>query len=216
MRVSWFVACAVLFAVGLWAGTQVAAQRPASPSGGRPPVALVDLNTMMQKSSRLKQSMDALKSEYMAKAEALKKEGERGNQMTEAARKLPTGSPERKDAEQKVLKARADFELKGKKVNDETREKELKVVTSMLRELKDELSRYGQASGVPLILRYDTSPPDLDNGRAILAEIQKPIVYQRASDVTPAILEAMNRRTGPAASTATRPAAPAAGRAVPR
>lgn len=217
MRISRIVAWAVVAIVGLFAGARLVAQRPAAPSAPRPAAALVDMNSVMQNSARLKQSMDALKTEYMAKAEELKKEGERGNQMTEAARKLPTGTPERKEAEQKVLKARADFELKGKKVNDETREKELKVVSSMLRELKDELSRYGQSTGVPLILRYDTSPPDLENGRAILAEIQKPIVYQRTSDVTPAILEAMNRRTGaPAANTATRPAAPATGRPVAR
>lgn len=215
MRVSRVVAWAVVATVGLFAGSQLVAQRP-TPSAGKPAVALVDMNSVMQNSARLKQSMDALKTEYMAKAEELKKEGERGNQMTEAARKLPTGTPERKEAEQKVLKARADFELKGKKVNDETREKELKVVSSLLREMKDELSRYGQSTGVPLILRFDNSPPDLENGRAILAEIQKPIVYQRTSDITPAILEAMNRRAGGPANTATRPAAPAAGRPVAR
>jgi len=198
--------------IGLVATAQVVAQRSA---GGRPTVALVDMNHVMQNSTRLKQSMETLKTEYMAKAEELKKEGERGNKMTEDARKLPTGSPERKEAEQRVLKARADFELKGKKVNDETREKELKIVSSMLREMKDELTRYAEATGTPIILRYDTTPPDMDNGRAILAEIQKPIVYQRGTDVTGPILESLNRRAGPA-NTAARPGAPAAGRPVAR
>lgn len=215
MRFSRLIASAVVALVGIWAAMPLAAQqRPAGPPASRPPVMLVDINSVMMNSARLKQQMEGLKKEYEGKAEELKKEGERGNRMTEEARKLPAGSPERKEAEQKVLKARADFEIRGKKVNDETREKELKIVYSTLRELKDELARYGQATGVPLILRYDNSPPDLDNGRAILAEIQKPIVYQRSAEITPAILEAMNRRTGTA--TAGRPSAQTPGRGTQR
>jgi hypothetical protein len=150
--------------------------------------------------------MDALRADYVAKGEALKKEGEAGNRITEDARKLPPGSPERKEMEQKVLALRADFELHGKKVNDETRERETKIVYSMLQELKEEMARHAQANGEQLILRLDPTPPDLTNPRAILAEIQKPIVYQRGNDVTPAILEALNRRAPAAAATSRAPA----------
>jgi hypothetical protein len=153
------------------------------------------MTAIVQGSNRIKQEMDKLKAQYQGRAEDLKKESERGNKMTEEFRKLPAGSPERKDLEQKVLQLRAEFELHGKRINDETREQESKIVYSMLRDLQEELAKHARANGERLILRYDAAPPDLNSSQAILAEIQKPIVYQRGAEITPAIVEALNRRT---------------------
>jgi hypothetical protein len=206
MRIPLVVAFVFAGGVGLIVVSQLAAQRPVARPAARTKTVLVDMSAIAQNSTRLKQSMDALRAEYVAKGEALKKEGEQGNRITEEARKLPAGSPQRKEMEQKVLGLRADFELHGKKVNDETRERETKIVYSMLQELKEELARHAQANGEQLILRYDPTPPDLTNARAILAEIQKPIVYQRGNEITPAVLEAMNRRAPAAPATARAPA----------
>ena len=209
MRTRLIVAIA-LVALGFGVGSKLSAQRPTTPQAPRGGPVLVDMAVVAQNSVRLKQSMEALKADYKATAEELKKESEQGNRVTEEARKLPAGSPERKELEQKVLKMRADFELHGKKINDNTRERETKIVYGMLLELKEELARHAQANGEQLILRLDRTPPEqLSNPQAILAEIQKPIVYQRNSEITPAILEALNRR-GPAAPTAGR--APATNR----
>jgi Skp family chaperone for outer membrane proteins len=199
----------VVIAVGLMGGFGAGvllAQRPAGPVARGGP-ALVDMTAIVQNSSRLKQDMVKLKDQYEAKAAELKKESDRGNKMTEDARKLPPSSPERKEMEQKVLKLRADFELHGKRINDDTREQEAKIVYAMLRELQDELARHAQVNGEQLILRYDPTPPDLNSSQAILAEIQKPIVYQRGSEITPAVLEAMNRRA-PAPVAGRPPASP--------
>ena len=121
MRKPLVLAAAIAAAVGLFAVARLSAQRPPATAVPRRGPVLVDMGAIAQNSVRLKQSMEALKAEYKAKAEELKKEGQRGNQLTEEARKLPAGSPERKDLEQKVLKLRADFELHGKRVNDDTR-----------------------------------------------------------------------------------------------
>ena len=204
MRTSVFIAVGLIAFVALCAVSTLLAQRP----GGPPPrsgPALVDMSGVVQNSTRLKQEMDKLKAQYQAKAEELKKESERGNKLTEDARKLPANSPERKDAEQKVLKLRADFELHGKRINDDTREQEAKIVFGMLRDLQDELTRHAQANGEQLILRYDRTPADLNSSQAILAEIQKPIVYQRGMEITQPIVDALNRRAP----------APVAGRAAP-
>ncbi|HEY2895319.1 MAG TPA: OmpH family outer membrane protein [Pirellulales bacterium] len=184
-------------AVGLISAS-VALAQPAKPVGTpRGVPALVDMTAIVQGSNRIKQEMDKLKAQYEARAQDLKKESERGNKMTEEFRKLPAGNPERKDLEQKVLQLRAEFELHGKRINDETREQESKIVYSMLRELQEELAKHARANGQRLILRYDSTPPDLNSSQAILAEIQKPIVYQRGAEITPAIVEALNRRTPP-------------------
>ena len=190
-------AAAVICCVGLLAISSISAQRPASPSAPRDGVALVDVATVSQKCARLTQSLEALKIEYESNAAGFKKEADVGNQLTEKARQLPAGSPERKKLEQEILKKRADFELHGKRITEDTRERESKLYVSMFRELNEELSRYAQANGIQLVLRYDVPPLDLSDPRSVLQEIQKPIVYQRGVDVTPVVVDALNRRSGP-------------------
>ena len=139
-----------------------------------------------------------MKKQYEAKAEELKRDGERGNQLAEELRKLPSSDPRRKKLERQILQMRADFELKGKKVTNDIRDSESKIIQGLLGELRRELKRYGQAKGVQLILRHDPTPPELTDPRMIMQEIHKPIVYQSGSDVTSAILSALNRGAPPA------------------
>ena len=97
-----FVAVATLCAQGPWRHRFADRSRVTGHGVDRP------------ESVRFKQSIDTLKKEYDAKAQALKQEGDTGNQLTEKVRSMPAGSPERKKLEQEVLKMRADFELHGK------------------------------------------------------------------------------------------------------
>jgi Skp family chaperone for outer membrane proteins len=197
MKMSLAAAAAVICCVGLLAISSLSAQRPAPPSAPRNGVALVDVAAVSQKCARLTQSLEALKTEYESHSAEFKKEADAGNQLTEKARQLPAGSPERKKLEQEILKKRADYELHGKRITEDTREREGKLYVNMFRELNEELARYAQANGIELILRNDVPPLDLNDPRSVLQEIQKPIVYQRGVDVTPVMVEALNRRSGP-------------------
>ena len=194
MRLSFAVGASVALSVGFVAVATLRAQRPVAPTGSQTGVALLDMASISQNSVRFKQSIDTLKKEYDAKAQALKQEGDTGNQLTEKVRSMPAGSPERKKLEQEVLKMRADFELHGKRINDDTRERTMKNMYLLLREVQDEVARYAVANNVQLVLRYDPPPAEMTDPRAIFQEVQKPIVYQRAFDATPPILEALNRR----------------------
>ncbi|MEX0677631.1 MAG: OmpH family outer membrane protein [Pirellulales bacterium] len=203
MRMSLVIAAAIGGCVAILAVTKLSAQRPQAPRPGQSGTVLVDMSEIMKHSARFNQSMEQLKKEYEAKAEELKRDGERGNQLTEELRNTPANSPQRKQLEEQLLKMRADYELKGKKVTDEIRDSESRMVLGLVGELKGELERYAQANQVRLILRHDPTPPELTDPRMILQEIHKPIVYQSGSDVTPAILGALNRGvpTAGAAST---------------
>jgi Skp family chaperone for outer membrane proteins len=201
MKMPLAAAVTVTSCVGLLAVSSLSAQRPAPAAAPRNGVALVDVAAVSQKCARLTQSLEALKIDYESNAAVFKKEAEAGNQLTEKVRQMPSGSPERKKLEQEVLKKRADFELHGKRITEDARERETKLYVSMFRELNEELARFAQANGIQLVLRYDAPPLDLNDPRAVLQEIQKPIVYQRGVDVTPTVLEAVNRRSGPLEST---------------
>jgi Skp family chaperone for outer membrane proteins len=209
MRTPLVVSVAIAGCFGLLAVTQLAAQRPQSPSASRNATVLVDMSAIMKDSARFNQAMERLKNEYQTKAEKMKQESERGNQLTAELRTLPPSDPRRKQLEEQIMKMRADYELEGKKVTNDIRDAESKIVLGLLGELKGELERYAQANQVKLILRNDPTPPDLTDPRMILQEIHKPIVYQEGSDVTPAILDTLNRGAAPAASVPTTGRAPA-------
>jgi hypothetical protein len=172
------------------------------------------MSAIMKNSARFNQAMERLKGEYESRARELQKEGERGNQLTEELRKMPPTDPKRKLMEQEILKLRADYELHGKRVTEEIRDGESKIVVGLVSELKQELDRYAKATGTQLILRNDPTPPDLTDPRMILQEIHKPIVYQADGDVTAKILESMNRGA-PAANAPRTGRAPVANPAAP-
>jgi hypothetical protein len=153
------------------------------------------MGLIMKSSNRFNAAMEKLKAQYEAKAEELKKDGERGNQLTEDLRALPPNSPQRKPMEQEILKLRADYELKGKRITEDIRDSESKIVLGLSHEVRAELERYGKATGTQLILRGNPEPPNLNDPRIILQEIHKPIVYQANADVTAAILDSLNRGT---------------------
>ena len=202
MRTPLVVSLVVACGIGLLAVTQLVAQRPQAPSRPMSDTVLVDMSEIMRKSARFNKAMEGLKGEYEAKAAKLKQEGDRGNQITEELRQMAPGDPRRKQLEQQILKMRADYEIDGKRVTSEIRDSETKIIVGLLGELKGELARYAKANQIQLILRNDPTPPELTDPRMILQEIHKPIVYQAGSDVTPAILNGLNRGVAPPAGAA--------------
>jgi Skp family chaperone for outer membrane proteins len=205
MRMPLVGEAAIAACVGIVTVSTLFAQRAAAPTT-ETRTALVSLASLTNNATGLKQSLDALKKEYEAKGASFKAESERGNQMAEQLSKLQPNSPEFKKLEREIFKLRADFELHGKRATEETQNAESKVYLNFSKEVRDEVARFAKASGVQLVLRYEPEPQELTDPRAILQEINKLVVYQRGLEVTPTLLEAMNRRTGTGA-------APTAGRA---
>ena len=202
MKTSLVVPAVIGLGVAAFAISTSWAQRPAAGTPAK--VALLNVVELSQKSTRVQQGIEVLKKEYMGNGEALKKEGERGNAMTEQMRKMPPG-PERKKMEQDLAKMRADYELRGKKLTEEAADRESKLYFALARDVQEELVRYATATGVPLVLRFEPSAGELIERQSIAMEIQKLVVYHRDPDITPQLLESVNRR--PATAGAAKPPA---------
>ncbi len=185
--------------------TSLLAQRAAQPQWTQTGAALVDVASLSRSHARLLQSLEALKEQHGASAQALKAESERGNQLTEQLRKLQPGSPEYKKLERQIAKMRADFELHGKRATNDIKDQEGKLYYAFSRELQSELRSFAHATGTQLVLRYDPPAQEINDPRRVLHEVQKLIVYQRGLEVTPVVQQAMQRRAG-AGPTANRPA----------
>jgi Skp family chaperone for outer membrane proteins len=214
MRAPLVVSAAISVCFGFLAVSQLAGQAPQAPNAPHQGTVLVDMSAIMKNSARFNQAMEGLKKEYEAKAEKMKQRSEQGSQIAAELRTLAPSDPRRKQLEQQMLQMRADHELEGKKVTNDIRDAESKIILGLMGELKGELEQYARSKQVKLILRNDPTPPDLTDPRMILQEIHKPIVYQSGSDVTPSILEMLNRGAAPATGNPTTGRAPGPARPV--
>jgi Skp family chaperone for outer membrane proteins len=191
--------------VGLMAIGALYAQQSAPASPARTGVALLDVAAVAREAAWVNAAIVSLKKEYDGHAAELQQESQRGNALTEQMRKLPPG-PQRKQLEQDLAKLRADFELHGKRVTDQVADQESQVYHSLARQVQSELARYAGATGTQLVLRYEATPDELADPRAIRVVIQKLVVYQRDAEITPLVLDSINRASQ--APTARAPAKP--------
>jgi Skp family chaperone for outer membrane proteins len=191
------IVAAVATCAGLATATTVWAQRPAAPS-----TVLIDVNKVAESAPRLKQSLEALKKEFEATGETFKKESETANSMVQQLGSLQPHSPKYKQLESKLTKMRADFELRGKRVTEEFKDRESKLYYEHSRELQAELNRFAQRTGILLMLRYEEPEGEIKDPRQAMRVIMNPVVYQRGLDATAAVQRSLG---GAAAPTATLP-----------
>ena len=74
-------------------------------------------------------------------------------------------------------------------------EREAKIYYTVYQEVNDEVKYYSDRNGITMVLRFNGDPVDVNNRESVMREINKPIVYQNGVDITPKILEALNKRT---------------------
>jgi hypothetical protein len=116
---------------------------------------------------------------------------------------MTPNSPEHKEMEQRLTKMRADFELRGKRMTEDFKDREAKLYYEHSRDLRAELQRFGESTGVMLVLRYEPPQVDPKDPRRVMREMSNTVVYQRGLDATAALQQ---RLGGAAPPTATRPA----------
>ncbi len=209
MKIRLSIVAVVATCAALATSPAVWAQRPAPPS-----TVLIDVSEVANTAPRLKQSLEALKKEFEATGESFKKESETANAMVQKLGTLQPNSPEYKQLESQLTKMCTDFELSGKRVTEEFKDRESKLFYQHSQELKTEFDRFAQRTGVLLMLRYDKADDEIKDPRQVMRVIMNPVVYQRGLDATAAVQQSL----GGVAPTATRPpqTAPAGRPPLPR
>jgi Skp family chaperone for outer membrane proteins len=203
-RLSIVAAIAIAVGVGLVTATIVRAQRQAPP-----PAVLINVASLAESAPKLKQAVAELKKEYEAAGEAFKQESEKANQLVQQFSKMTPNSPEYKEMEQRLTKMLADFELRGKRMTEDFKDREAKLYYEHTKDLKAELKRFGESTGVSLVLRYDPPVADPKDPRIVMREMNNAVVYQRGLDATAALQQRLGGTPPAAPPTATRPPATA-------
>jgi Skp family chaperone for outer membrane proteins len=158
-------------------------------------IAVVDVSVVFKQHQRFLAKTESFKKQVEAAEAGLKKEYEQINALSEQLKGRDPGSPDFKELEQRVVRAKAEWQLKGQTQRRDLMEVEGRIYFDTYRELDDAVKRFAMQHNISLVLRYASDPVDDPSDRnEIVKGINKSVVYvDPALDITRWILEDLNR-----------------------
>ncbi len=179
------------------AGTQPAGGSRLGVNG----IAVVDVAYIFKNHVRFKQQMEEMKLRVEAAEADVKKDQESIKRKAEELKTFNPGTPNYKQVENDLIKMQGDLQLKVSLQKKDFMEQEGRVYFNVSREIDDAVKQLSTKNGIVLVLRFNGDPIDGNNRDEILRGINKAIVYNDPRmDITPYILQDLNRSaagTGP-------------------
>jgi Skp family chaperone for outer membrane proteins len=176
-------------------------QYKAAPGGraATPNIALLDVGYLFKNHVRFNGMREDLKRDLAAFQESVKVEKAKIEQLAARLQDYRRGTPDYKSLEEEISQRRvelaAKFELQGR----EFTRREARIYHNVYQEITDATNHYIQQRGIDMVLRFSGDPVDPEQPDSVLASLNKPVVaYQGGVDITPAILQELNRtKPGP-------------------
>jgi len=168
--------------------------------GSRTPhgVAVIDMAYIFKNYTKFQAMKNAMKGDVeRAEAELKGMHDEIGKleQRLRGGVNLTKGSPEYKELESHLARRRADLALKMQEGKKTFLEREAKIYYIVYQEVADEVKFYSQQNNISLVLRFKGDPVDSAEPQEVLNELNKAVIYYNKNiDITPIILDAVNRR----------------------
>ena len=190
-----FLAVALLVSV-------LPAQPPSAPVSRAPRtagnVALLDINYIFQKHTRF-QAMKADMRADMERTEALmKREADAIGKLQESLAEFRSGTPDYKATDEEIAKRKSDLNVQMQLQRKEFLQREAKIYHTVYNEIQQEVSYYATRNGISAVLRFNGDPVNVDKAEDVLRDINKMAIWFNPElDITPVILEQMERRAGP-------------------
>jgi Skp family chaperone for outer membrane proteins len=190
------------------AGAPAAARPTGAPTQiGLNGMAVVDVAYIFKNHARFKQQMDGMKAKVDQAEEAVKKAQADMKAMVEQSKAYQPGTPEYKRIEADLTKKQADLQVQVNLQKKDFMEQEGKIYYAVSVEVEDAVKRLATKSNIALVLRFNGDQVDASNRDDILRNINKPIVfYDPRMDITPYILQDLNRSTVGTGPVGVRPA----------
>ena len=159
-------------------------------------MAVVDVAYIFKNHARFKQQMEGMKAKVDAAEEQVKKAQADMKQMVEQIKAFQPGTPEYKRIEADLTKKQADLQVQVNLQKKDFMEQEGKIYYAVSVEVEDAVKRLATKYNIALVLRFNGDQVDASNRDDILRNINKPIVfYDPRMDITPYILQDLNRPT---------------------
>jgi Skp family chaperone for outer membrane proteins len=177
-------------------GVLVSEVHAQAPRGIGSPVAILDLTYIFKNHLRFQQMSDGMRRDVDAAENALKTDRDGYRKMTEQLETYRKGTPEYRAMEEELAKKAAELNLRVSIQKKDFLEQEAKIYYNVYQEIVEHVKYYSEQHGIALVLRFNGDPVDRNDPQEVLKELNKSVLYyNRAIDITPIILEEINRKT---------------------
>jgi len=176
----------------------VPAQQGMQPAAATYPanqIALIDVGLIFKQHTRFKQHMADLEADMKRAEEVVRKERDTLRAMSEKLADYGAGTPEYKQLEEEIAKRTADLNVRFTLQRKEFAKTEAKIWHMVFQEIQQEVDAFAQANGIAAVLRFSSEQPDPEKPDEVLRDLNKPVIwYARNLDITPIVLNSLNRR----------------------
>jgi Skp family chaperone for outer membrane proteins len=204
LTVKTFLCAASALSLVLTAATiSVAQSQPARPAPRQAPhagtsVALIDVSAVFENNTRFKAALEDMRNDiknYEASVASDKKEAAALN---EQLGNFKLGTPEYKKIEGQLVSKAATTQAGMALKRREFLDREAKIYYHAYTEVSELVKDYALRNNVTLVIAYNSNPIDNSNRQSIFSGVNRQIVFQQINDITPIIIQRLNRGTPPA------------------
>jgi Skp family chaperone for outer membrane proteins len=137
----------------------------------------------------MKQKMDALDKQFKDERDAIAKLEEQRNQYKPNAQ-------EWKDLDNEITRRKADFTVRADQEQKSLMQEEANMYYQTYLEVQDAIETFARQYDIGLVLRFNGDKVDPALRQDIIRGINRPVVFQNSIDITPAVLQMVNRSAG--------------------
>ncbi|OHB65703.1 MAG: hypothetical protein A2V70_12525 [Planctomycetes bacterium RBG_13_63_9] len=186
-----------VLSIGLIAAYGVAQGPPARTSGpavGGLNIALLDVSYIFKNHNRFKAMMDDMKADVERAEAGIKTDQETIQNLAEKLNAYRKGTPDYKNLSEEITRRRGELSVKVQLQKEEFLQSEAKIYCNVYQEIQQEVNYHAAASGINMVLRFNGDPVDATKPETVIRGINGPVVwYAKERDITPIILERLNR-----------------------
>jgi len=136
----------------------------------------------------MKKDMEGIETNLKAKRDQVAKIEEERN-------KFNPGVEQYKQLDAQLARQMAEFNLEMTGLRKDFLDREAKEYYKTYLEVVDAVGMYAQQRNIGLVIRFNGDPVDPNRREDVLREINKPVVFQNRIDITPEVLQLLNRDT---------------------
>lgn len=166
----------------------------ASAQSHGPGIAIIDLTYIFENHGRFKAMRENMQRDVKRAEDELNLRKDELTKLAEQLNEFRPGSPNFKSIEEELAGRQADLNVKVKLQQKEFLQQEAKIYYTVYQEIIQEVGYYAKQHGINLVLRFNGDPVEVDEPQSVLKALNNPIVYHDRIDITPFILDQLNRR----------------------
>jgi Skp family chaperone for outer membrane proteins len=172
------------------------AQAPALAQGT--PVAIVDLQKVFAHHMRFQAALNDLRNDVKEFESNLADRQRQIAELRERLKSYKAGTPEYKQLEDQIAQLLASGQADGLVRRRELLTREARLYHDAYMEVVEQVADYARRHGIALVLIDHEEPITPDDRRSIGVTLERLVIYQQGLDITPAIIERLNRGVAPA------------------